>query len=124
MTGGPLKVLFVCAMNKRRSITAERIYRSDPRVSVRSAGVRSEARRRVSEADLKWADVVFAMEREHQRAIASRLRDLPLPSIDVLDIPDEFEAMDPELQSMLRSMLDPEIEHLIQNRPEREQPRY
>ena len=36
-----LKVLFVCAMNKQRSVTAERIYRNDARVEVRSAGVRA-----------------------------------------------------------------------------------
>ena len=61
-----LKVLFVCAMNRQRSVTAERIYRNDARLDVRSAGVRSEARRRVSEKDLLWADVVFVMEREHK----------------------------------------------------------
>jgi predicted protein tyrosine phosphatase len=29
-----------------------------------------------------------------------------------LDIPDDFDAMDPELQTMLRAMLDPEFAHL------------
>lgn len=99
-------------MNKRRSVTAERIYRNDPRVEVRSAGVRSESPRRVGAGDLRWADVVFVMEREHKRWLATRFRDEGLPRIDVLDIPDGFEPMDPELQTMLRTMLDPEIDHL------------
>jgi predicted protein tyrosine phosphatase len=59
-----LNVLFVCAMNKQRSVTAERLYRNEARLEVRSAGVRAEAKRRINEADLKWADVVFVMERE------------------------------------------------------------
>jgi protein-tyrosine phosphatase len=108
-----LRVLFVCAMNKRRSVTAERLYCRDARLEVRSAGIRSEALRRVSEADLKWADVVFAMEREHKRAITSRFADVELPPIEVLDIPDDYECMDPELQEMLRMTLEPEFEARI-----------
>jgi len=111
-----LKVLFVCAMNKQRSATAERIYRNDPRVDVRSAGVRAEANRRVNEADLRWADIVFAMERSHKRWITERFEGLDLPPIDVLEIPDDFEFMDPDLQEMLRMMLDPEIDRLLVGR--------
>jgi protein-tyrosine phosphatase len=108
-----LKVLFVCAMNKQRSATAEQMYRNDSRLEVRSAGVRVGANRRVSEADLRWADVVFAMEHEHKLWIATRFEGLDLPRIDVLEIPDDFEYMDPQLQEMLRMMLDPEFEHLL-----------
>ncbi|MBK9990961.1 MAG: protein-tyrosine-phosphatase [Verrucomicrobia bacterium] len=111
--GHRLKVLFICAMNKQRSVTAERLYRNDARLEVRSAGVRSEAKRRVNEADLKWADVVFVMEREHKLWITTRFEGLPLPKIDVLDIPDEFEVMDPQLQEILKSLLDPELDHLV-----------
>ena len=103
-------------MNKERSVTAERLYRNDARLEVRSAGVRSEAKRRVSENELKWADVVFVMEREHEVWISTRFEGMDLPAIDVLDIPDEFEVMDPELQKILRSLLDPEIAHLLEER--------
>lgn len=114
-----LRVLFVCAMNKQRSVTAERLYRNDPRIDARSAGVRADALRRVSEADLKWADVVFVMEREHKLWIATRFDYLPLPPIDVLDIPDEFDVMDPQLQEILRSLLDPELERLVREKKPR-----
>jgi len=110
-----LKVLFVCAKNKRRSVTVERLYRNDARLDVRSAGVRADAKRRVSEADLRWADIVFVMEREHKVWIAARFEGMQLPPIDVLDIPDEFEVMAPELQVMLTTMLDPEFAHLIES---------
>jgi protein-tyrosine phosphatase len=108
-----LRVLFVCAMNKQRSVTAERIYQKDARVEVRSAGVRADANRRVSEADLRWADIVFAMEREHKAWLSTRFERLDLPPIDVLDIPDDYECMDPHLQEILRLMLDPEIDALL-----------
>ncbi len=108
-----LRILFVCAMNRQRSVTAERVYRNDARLEVRSGGVRSEAERRVGEADLKWADIVFVMEREHKQWITMRFEELDLPRIDVLDIPDDFEVMDPELVDLLRATLDPEINHLL-----------
>lgn len=111
-----LRVLFVCAMNKQRSVTAERLYRNDARIEVRSAGVRSKANRRISAADLSWADVVFVMEQEHKLWITTRFEGTKMPRIDVLDIPDEFEVMDPELQEMLKSLLDPEIAHLVERR--------
>ena len=97
-------------MNKQRSVTAERLYCRDPRLEVRSAGVRSEALRRVSEGDLQWADVVFVMEREHKQWIATRFEGLDLPPIEVLDIPDDYECMDPQLQEILRMTLDPEFD--------------
>ena len=108
-----LKILFVCAMNKQRSVTAEHLYRKDARLEVRSAGVRSDANRRVSEEDLRWADVVFAMEREHKTWLATRFEGVELPPIEVLDIPDEYEFMNPHLQELLCLTLDPEIDSLI-----------
>ena len=102
-------------MNIQRSATAEKIYRNDARLNVRSAGVNSGAKRRVSESDLRWADVVFVMEREHKEWIVSRFKHLHRPRIDVLDIPDEFEFMEDQLQEMLRMMLDPEIEYILKS---------
>ena len=96
-------------MNKQRSVTAENLYRNDARLDVRSAGVRSDATRPVSENDLRWAEVMFVMEREHKTRLATRFEGVESPEIEVLDIPDEYECMDPHLQELLRLMLDPEI---------------
>ena len=101
-------------MNKQRSVTAERLYRNDARLEVRSAGVRSDALRRISESDLIWADIVFVMDADHKRRIQSQFGHLDLPRIDNLDIPDDFEVMDPELQVILTSMLDSEFDCLLQ----------
>lgn len=104
-------------MNKQRSVTAERLYRNDARLEVRSAGVRAEALRRVTEDDLKWADVVFVMEREHKVWIKTRFEECDLPPIEVLDIPDEYECMAPELQHILRMTLDPEFDARVGPKP-------
>jgi predicted protein tyrosine phosphatase len=99
-------------MNRERSATAERLYRKDPRLEVRSGGVRSDAKHRVSEKDLRWADVVFAMEREHKLWLATRFEALDLPPVEVLEIPDEYAYLDPKLMEILRMTLDPEIDAL------------
>lgn len=105
----PLRVLFVCAMNKRRSVTAEHLYRQDARLEVRSAGLRAESPRRVTERDLRWADVIFVMESEHRSTLKQRFAGCAFPDIEVLDIPDEYEVMDPQLQEILRLTVDPEV---------------
>jgi predicted protein tyrosine phosphatase len=98
-----LKILFVCGRNKWRSPTAERTYRNDPRVSVRSAGVGDKALRKISEEDLDWANLVLVMERKYARRIQEqfRFRD-SLPPIECLDIPDDYEFMDEELITLIR----------------------
>jgi predicted protein tyrosine phosphatase len=86
-------ILFVCGRNQWRSPTAERVYRDDPRIHVRSAGVSVKSGRQVSANDLSWADlVVVATFRDHPNR----------PPIVSLDIPDEFEYMDEELIELIR----------------------
>ena len=108
-----LRILFVCALNKWRSPTAEALYRPDPRLEVRSAGVRSSAKRCISAADVEWADAIFVMDREQKAWIQERFRDLQIPRIRVLDIPESLVFMDPELQRLLRLAIDPEIDALL-----------
>jgi predicted protein tyrosine phosphatase len=108
--GAPLKILFVCGRNQWRSPTAERIYKDDPRVSVRSAGVSGRSKHAVSAADLEWADLVLVMERHYVPRIRSDFgATLELPPIQSLDIPDEFNAMDPELVALIRSATEPHL---------------
>ncbi|MBB5035949.1 protein tyrosine phosphatase [Prosthecobacter dejongeii] len=105
-----MKLLFLCSRNLWRSPTAEAIYQNDPRVQVRSAGVSSSARTRVSEKSLRWADVVCVMEHWQKK----RLRD-DFPEvvsdlqIEVLDIPDDYEYMDPALIELIRERVEPLI---------------
>jgi predicted protein tyrosine phosphatase len=112
----PLRILFVCAMNRWRSPTAEAMYRHDDRLEVRSAGVRSEARRRLSGADMAWADVIFVMEHKQKSWIQERFRGEFLSPVIVLDIPDDYAYLDPELQRLLQAAIEPEIEMLLRGR--------
>lgn len=106
-------ILFVCALNQWRSPTAEALYRDDPRLEVRSAGIRPSAKRKISKRDLAWAEVIMVMEREHKKWIQEHFRDVKLPPIVNLDITASLGYMDPELQLLLRSSIDPEIEALL-----------
>ncbi len=108
-----LRVLFVCSLNQWRSPTAERLYRQDTRLEVRSAGIRTEANRPLSAGDIEWADVIFVMDRDQKEWIQERFRDSTLPRIRILDIPDSLIYMDPRLQKLLREAIDPEIDALI-----------
>jgi len=91
-------ILFVCGRNQWRSPTAERIYRDDPRIQVRSAGVSGKSRHQISDDDLSWAGLVVVMEQRYKSRILGTFRDYPnLPRIVSLDIPDEYQFMDAEL---------------------------
>ena len=71
-------------------------------MSVRSAGTSPNARRKVSAEDIRWADVIFVMEEKHKsRLMAEFSRLLDRKTIRVLDIPDDFKYMDPELVEQL-----------------------
>jgi predicted protein tyrosine phosphatase len=108
----PLKVLFVCGRNNRRSPTAEKIFKNDRRVSVRSAGVSDTSRHRINESDLAWADLVFVMERKYASRIRDTFRHLEsLPPMESLDISDEYIFMQPELVELLRSAVADALEN-------------
>ena len=63
--GGPLKLLFICSRNKRRSLTAEKLFAGSPHYHARSAGTQPGARIVVTAGHLGWADLIFVMEKGH-----------------------------------------------------------
>ena len=96
-------VLFVCGRNRWRSPTAARIYANDQRIEVRSAGVSSQSAHRVTQRDLEWADLVLVMESEHKVRLRETFRGTPLPTIECLDIPDDYGFMDDALVELIRA---------------------
>lgn len=95
-------LLFICSRNQWRSPTAEAAWRRRPGFNVRSAGTSPSARKSVGAADIRWADVVFVMEPKHlQRLRAEYARLLEHKLVHVLEIPDDFQYMDPELVELL-----------------------
>lgn len=100
MTERP-NILVVCGRNKMRSRTAEHIFKNDDRFNIRSAGLSPKSDRKISENDLNWADLVFVMETEQRAKIWGLYRNVELPTIEVLNIPDDYEFMNEELVEML-----------------------
>ncbi len=100
-------ILFICSRNQWRSPTAEQMWRSHPLLSVRSAGTSPNARRTVSIADIRWAEIIFVMEEKHKsRLKAEFTRLLENKPIHVLDIPDEYKYMNPELVELLEQSVE------------------
>ncbi|MFY9259725.1 MAG: phosphotyrosine protein phosphatase [Gallionella sp.] len=96
-------VLFICSRNQWRSPTAEQVWRRHAELSVRSAGTSPNARHKVSVADIRWSDVIFVMEEKHKsRIVAEFTRLLENKAVYVLDIPDEYKYMDPELIEQIK----------------------
>jgi predicted protein tyrosine phosphatase len=106
-----LRVLFVCSQNQLRSPTAEQVFSNWPGVEVASAGLDSSAATPLSPELLQWAQVIFVMEQAHRRKLGKRFRScLKTQRIICLDIPDEYEFMDPALVTLLKSRVSPHLE--------------
>jgi predicted protein tyrosine phosphatase len=101
-------VLFICSQNRLRSPTAEQVFSGRPGFEVASAGLNPEAETLVSADLLEWADVIFVMERTHRNKLSKKFRaQLRSKRIICLDIPDEFEFMNPALVRLLEAKAGP-----------------
>ena len=104
MTERP-NILVVCGRNKKRSRTAEHIFKNDNRFNIRSAGLSPKSDRKISENDLNWADLVFVMETNQRAKIWEVYSHVELPNIEILHIPDDYEFMDNELVEILNDRM-------------------
>ena len=104
----PRRLLFVCSQNRLRSPTAEHVFATHPGVETLSAGLNVGADVPLSEEHLRWADMVFVMEKRHREKLSREFRQA-LGGIRVvcLDIPDIYEYMDPELVALLERRVTP-----------------
>ena len=96
------RLLFVCSRNRRRSPTAEAVFRDAPGVETASAGLSPDAEHRLTRDDVEWADVVVVMEPVHRKRLAAQfgplLRD---KRVVTLGIPDDYVFMDAALVERL-----------------------
>ena len=99
--GDDPKVLFVCSAGILRSATAARIFAD--KWNTRSAGSSPIALIPVTKRLLNWADFVFFMKEENFIATSKQF---DLDKFDcfqfILDIPDNFNHMQPELIQLLK----------------------
>jgi len=102
MSATPRKILFVCSRNRRRSLTAERIFEGTQGWEVRSAGTEDSARIKVTKGQLGWADVVVVMEKRHKERLRQKFPEsLQQKQCICLFIPDDYDFMDPALMTLL-----------------------
>lgn len=102
------RVLFVCSMNRLRSPTAEQIFADHPGVECDSAGLNNDANNPVTDELVEWAELIFVMEKTHRTKLAKRFRrSLGSRRVVCLDIPDDYDFMDPELVALLRRKVTP-----------------
>lgn len=97
-------VLFVCSENRLRSPTAEQVFSLRHDIEVASAGLNSKCGNPVTPELLEWADVIFVMERAHRNKLSAKFRPfLKNARVICLDIPDDYEFMDPALIRLLEA---------------------
>ena len=102
------RLLFVCSQNRLRSPTAEHVFATYPGVETLSAGLNVGADVPLSEELLRWADLVFVMEKRHREKLSREFRQaLGGTRVVCLDIPDIYEYMDPELVALLEKRVTP-----------------
>jgi len=97
-------LLFICSMNQWRSPTAELLFKHHSVHTARSAGTNNNARIRVNQKMIDWADVLFVMERKHRDIIKERFNISDRPVI-ILEIPDDYQFGDPDLMEILQISL-------------------
>ena len=115
----PIRTLFLCHYNKKRSATAERVFGKDPSLEVLSAGTSDEAMVQVNHRMLEWADIVFVMDGEQIEALGKMFPGDPvLGKVVCLDIQDTYHFLDPELVSILQQRTQPHFDRLRTVNPE------
>lgn len=102
-----MNILFLCSQNRRRSLTAEKLFDGYNGHNVRSAGTEQNARIKITPGLLGWADIIFCMEKKHMRRVQAKYPDiLSNKKLICLYINDDYEFMDRELQELLKSCFD------------------
>jgi predicted protein tyrosine phosphatase len=97
------RVLFVCSRNRLRSPTAQQVFADWPGVETDSAGLAPDAETVLTSEQIEWADIILVMEKSHRARLTQRFKaQLSGKKVACLDIPDDYEFMQPELIALLR----------------------
>lgn len=105
-----ISALFICSRNRLRSPTAEQVFANWPGVQTASAGLAPDAETPLEPDQLRWANVIFVMEKSHRRKLAQRFKaHLNGKRVVCLDIPDNYAFMQPELVAILERKVGPHL---------------
>lgn len=98
------RLLFICSQNRLRSPTAEQVFADRPGLETASAGTRRGADNPLSAELVDWADVIFVMEKQHQRKLSDNFKaQLRGKRVICLGIRDDYQFMQPELVDLLEA---------------------
>lgn len=101
-----MHLLFLCSQNKRRSLTAEKLFDGYEGHQARSAGTESNARIKVTPGLLGWADIIFCMEKKHVQRIKEKYPEIAADKkIVCLNIADDYSFMDTDLCELLEAVV-------------------
>ncbi|MCX4186640.1 low molecular weight protein tyrosine phosphatase family protein [Methylophaga sp. OBS4] len=99
-----MNLLFVCSENRLRSPTGEAVFSRYNGINALGCGTSIGAERPISGDLIKWADVIFVMEKSHQRRVSAQFKALLKDKkLICLDIPDIYARMDPILVRLLEA---------------------
>ncbi len=108
MDSRPVHILFLCSQNRLRSPTAERVFATAAGVEAASAGLSPDAEQPVTPEIIAWADLIFVMEKAHRNRLQKKFKaHLSGKRVVCLDIPDEYDYMDPKLVLLLKAKVSP-----------------
>ena len=98
------RALFICSQNRLRSPTAEQVFLSWVGVETDSAGLGADATVPLSPEQIAWATIIFVMEKAHRNKLSAKFkRHLNGKRIICLDIPDDYDFMQPDLIQLLEA---------------------
>jgi predicted protein tyrosine phosphatase len=112
-----MHILFLFTANLHRSRTAEDFFRSQCKNHIfKSAGLSEKYCKQYGSTlcsieMLEWADKVFVMEPLHKKRIAEYTGKQYLHKVEVLNIEDIYQYMQPELLKLFQS--DKKLKYLI-----------
>ncbi|WP_416306976.1 low molecular weight protein tyrosine phosphatase family protein [Neptunicella sp. SCSIO 80796] len=98
------KLLFVCSENRLRSPTGEEVFSAYEGVEAIGCGTNSDAETPLSGDLVEWADVILVMEKSHKNKVSKKYKELlKNKRLVCLDIPDNYDRMQPELVRLLKN---------------------
>lgn len=101
-----MHLLFLCSQNKRRSLTAEKLFDGYEGHQARSAGTESNVRIKVTAGLLGWADIIFCMEKKHVHRIKEKYPEIVADKkVVCLNITDDYAFMDDDLCELLEAVV-------------------
>ncbi len=104
------RLLFICSANRLRSPTAEQVFSQYPDVEAFSAGLNNDAVDLLTPEHFEAVDIVFVMEKTHRSKVSRRFKPyLKKARLVCLDIPDDYEFMQPELITLLKARVTPHL---------------